>query len=118
MGKAMKKAMKTTSMKAMRKRRVMKVSIRGQKWQVFKGTKQKSNSGLTKADLTKNKRGKVVSKKKAASGKALFQKHAKKWIMAVEKARKSLNIKGFTPVGGKTAKGQEFLKKARSFYKK
>merc|ERR1712217_213633 len=113
---AMKAAMKA-SMK-MRRMKAKKVSIKGKKWQVFKGTKGKSNGGLKKADLVKSKTGKVVSKKMSLNAKKHFAKRIGAWSAAVQRARKSLGIKGFVPVGGKTAKGQAFLKAARSFYKK
>jgi len=71
---------------------------------VFRGTKAKTQSGLKASDLTKNKTGKIVSKKASAA--------------ATKAARKALNIKGFVPVGGKSAAGQALLKKARSLYKK
>merc|ERR1719309_1536016 len=80
--------------------------------QVFKGRKEKTVGGLKKSDLTKNKHGRVVSKKKSAFGQK------SKFIKAVMLARKQLGIKGFQAVGGKTAKGQALLKKARSLYKK
>lgn len=111
--KAMKKSMKAmkkaVSMKKMKK--VKKVSKVGRKWQVLKGTKEKTKTGLKASDLTKNKSGKVVSKKKQALGK----KNA--WIQATIKARKSLGLKGMVVIGGKSAQGQALLKKARSFYK-
>ena len=40
-----------------------------------------------------------------------------KWAIALNKARRALNIKGFQAIGGKSAKGQALLKKTRSFYK-
>merc|ERR1712196_696143 len=78
---------------------------------VFRGSKVKTVGGLKKEHLIKNKHGKVVSKKSS-----LFHKKSK-WMASVVKARKALGIKGFTPVGGKTAAGQTLLKKVRSFYK-
>merc|ERR1712232_1208201 len=118
--KAKKGGMKKTAMKkkAMKAKRVSKVAKgRGAKARVFRGAKEKTASGLKKSDLTKNKNGKVVSKKKSAAGKKNF-KRISGWLNATAKARKALNIKGFCPVGGKTAKGKAFLAKARSFYKK
>merc|ERR1712098_72136 len=112
--KSMKKGMKA----AMRRRKAMKVSVRGKKWQVYKGTKAKSAGGLTKADLTRSKTGKIVSKKKSAFGKKQYSKYLAKWNAAVKSARKQLGVKGFQAVGGKSAKGQALLKKARSIYKK
>merc|ERR1712203_1174620 len=115
----MKKSMK--AMKAMKgmKRRAMKKSViakgkRG-KSSVFKGTKVKTSGGLKKADLMKNKNGKVVGKKAHAAGKKAY-KNISKWTGAVNKARKALGIKGFCAVGGKSAKGQALYRKAKSFY--
>merc|ERR1739838_285156 len=79
---------------------------------VFKGKKEKTVGGLSKANLTKNKFGKVVSKKASDRGKR------SKWAVAVSQARKELKCKGFVPIGGKTAPGKALLAKARSFYKK
>merc|ERR1712137_311513 len=102
------------------KRRAMKKSViakgkRG-KVSVLKGTKAKTQGGLAKGDLMKNKRGKIVSKKANANGKKNFKRVAK-WANALKAARKALGIKGFVPVGGKTAKGQALLKKVRSLAK-
>merc|ERR1712066_978043 len=113
MAKSMKKA---GGAKKSMKRKAMKVSkiAKGKrgKSSVFRGTKEKTQGGLKKADLMKNKYGKVVTKKSHARG----QKN--KWAQACSKARKALGIKGFCPFGGKTAKGKALLAKARSFYKK
>merc|ERR1711979_119038 len=117
MAKAMKAARKP-AMKAGMK--VKKVSIvargRGAKARVFNGKKEKTSGGLTKATLTKNKSGKVVSKAASAAAKKKFATSAlKKWIDAVKKARKELGIKKFCPVGGKTAQGKALYAKAKSF---
>jgi len=80
---------------------------------------EKTQSGLKKSQLMKNKEGKVVTKKKSAQGKKAYQKNGlAKWNKACMQARKALGVKGFQIIGGKTAKGQALLKKARSFYKK
>merc|ERR1711965_992197 len=101
MGKSMKKA--------------MKVSIIGKgrlaKFAVFSGKKTKTVGGLKKEHLTKNKSGKIVSKKRSAFGKK------NKWMAACQKARKALGVKGFSPIGGKTPLGAKLLAKAKSFYK-
>ena len=121
MKKGMKKSMKKAAMKGMR-RRAMKVSkiAKGKrgKSSVFRGTKVKTSGGLQKSDLIRNKRGKVVSKKASAQGKRRYQKNGLgKWTAAVQKACKALGIRGFQAVGGKTKRGQELLRKARSFAK-
>ena len=110
------------AMKAMKSmKKAMKVSIiakgKRAKASVFKGSKVKTSGGLKKTDLIKSKSGKIVSKKASLAAKKKFTKGIGKWSVAVSKARKALGIKGFVPVGGKTAKGQAFLKKAKSFYK-
>merc|ERR1711920_919007 len=109
-------------MKAMKgmKRRAMKKSViakgkRG-KSSVFRGTKEKTQGGLKKSDLMKNKNGKVVSKKSHNAGKRAY-KNVSAWTKAVSRARKALGVKGFCAVGGKSAKGQALYKKAKSFYK-
>merc|ERR1719330_838299 len=84
----------------------------GKKFQVFNGGRVKTNGGLKKADLMKNKAGKVVSRR--ASHRAKNSKGAKKilaWGAATKSARKALGIKGFCPVGGKTRQGQALLAK-------
>merc|ERR1712190_247472 len=105
------------AMKSMRRmKKAKKVSKVGKKWRVFAGKKEKTQGGLKKADLVKNKRGKVVSKKASLRAKKAYGQISK-WTVAFNKARKSLGIKGFCPCGGKTAKGQALLKATRSFYK-
>merc|ERR1711920_535777 len=74
---------------------------------VFRGTKEKTGSGMTKDKLTKNKAGKIVSKaQSAASKKKWATSPLKKWIDAVKQARKQLNVTGFCAVNGKTAQGK------------
>merc|ERR1712112_384300 len=114
MAKAMKKAMKSMKKRAMKAKRKSKVAKgRGAKARVFRGAKERTSGGLKKSDLTRNKDGKVVSKK--ASDRAKKSKNGKKIVAfgkAVAQARRALGIKGFVPVGGKTSRGQALLKKA------
>merc|ERR1719331_2441436 len=124
MKKSGKKSMKKASgKKTTMKKKAMRVSkvAKGKraKSSVFRGTKASTSGGLKKSDLTKNKQGKVVSKKASLQGKKRYQKNGlARWTKAVQQARKSLGIKGFQVVGGKTSKGQALLKKARSLFKK
>nr|AFY23234.1 dinoflagellate viral nucleoprotein DVNP.12 [Hematodinium sp. SG-2012] len=113
-------AKKTSAMKKKTAKRVSKVAHgKRAKSSVFRGTKEKTGGGLHKSDLCRNKNGKIVSKKASDMAKKRFKKNGlDKFIVAVQKARKALNIKGFQAVGGKSAKGQALLKKARSFYSK
>merc|ERR1712025_1369643 len=99
-------------MKAMKKKAVSKIA-KGKKAKlvVFNGTKAKTLSGLTKNDLVKNKRGKIVSKKTVAHGKKMYA-NIKGWTVALQKARKALNVKGFVAV----KKGTPLYKKAKEFF--
>merc|ERR1711990_969135 len=78
---------------------------------VFRGTKAKTYTGLSKSDLVKNKRGKIVSKKQAANGKKAFA-NIKGWTVAVQKARKALGVKGFVAI----KKGTPLYKKAKELF--
>ena len=81
------------------------VSKKGSKAMVLHGTKEKTTGGLAASALTKNKYGKIVSKKQSALGKQ------RPWMIAVQKARKALKITGFVAV----KKGSELYKKAKEF---
>merc|ERR1712108_62293 len=82
---------------------------------VFSGRKQKTTSGLTKDGLTKNKNGKVVSKKMSAQSKKRYAKSPiKAWANAVKAARKALGVTGFVAIGGKSAAGRALYSKAKS----
>merc|ERR1712146_461924 len=81
MAKAMKAMGAMKAMKAMKKKTVSKVAKgRMAKAMVLRGSKAKTVGGLAAKDLTRNKSGKIVSKKKSALGKA------NTWIIAVKKA--------------------------------
>merc|ERR1719321_2311245 len=100
------------AMKAMKKKAVSKIA-KGKmaKSVVFRGTKAKTIGGLTKSDLVKNKRGKIVSKKLLANGKKAYS-NIKNWTVAVQKARKALGVKGFVAI----KKGSALYKKAKEFH--
>merc|ERR1719163_2762652 len=102
--KAMKAMAAMKAMKAMKKKTVSKIA-RGRmaKVLVFRGSKAKTKGGLTATSLTKNKHGKIVSKKKSQFGKKSL------WIAAVQKARKALGVKGFVAI----KKGSALYKKAK-----
>ena len=127
--KAVKKSVKKTTKKKVKKakkakkpkrkaKRVSKIAKgKRAKASVFRGTKVKTQGGLTKANLMKNKSGRIVSKKTHANGLKSY-KRISGWTAACSKARKALGIKGFCAIGGKTAKGKALHAKAKSFYKK
>ena len=103
-----KKTKKATKKKARKVKRVSKIAKgRMAKVMVFKGKKEKTVGGMKKENLTKNKNGRVVSKKASARGK----KHP--WMAAVAKARSALGVKGFVAI----KKGTALYAKAKSFYK-
>merc|ERR1719395_248517 len=110
--KAMKAMAAMKAMKAMKKKAVSKIA-KGKMARsvVFRGTKAKTASGLTASDLVKNKRGKIVTKKSLAAGKKAYT-NIKGWTVAVQKARKALNVKGFVAV----KKGTPLYKKAKELF--
>mmetsp|Transcript_24118 Transcript_24118/g.55942 ORF Transcript_24118/g.55942 Transcript_24118/m.55942 type:complete len:115 (-) Transcript_24118:206-550(-) len=110
----MKKTVMKAAMRVMKKKAVSKIA-RGKlaKAVVFQGKKEKTKGGFCKADLLKNKRGKVVTKAKHAAGKKSFVTIAP-WNEALMKARKELGIKGFCPVGGKSAQGKALYAKTKA----
>merc|ERR1712159_574960 len=99
------------AMRAMKKKTVSKIA-KGKMARavVFRGTKEKTATGLTKSDLIKNKFGKIVSKKRSAFAKK--NNFIKGWTTAVQKARKALGLKGFVAI----KKGSALYKKAKEFY--
>merc|ERR1712137_358616 len=103
------KAMRASKRKTIIARGIMAKSV------VFRGSKEKTTSGLTKSMLHKNKRGKIVSKKQTAAGKKAYTKIAP-WTKACTQAKKSLNITGFVLINGKTSQGKALYAKAKSLY--
>merc|ERR1719364_210883 len=97
-----KKAMKSMRKKAMKKSARSYKTAAGARAAVLRGAIMKTKGGLKKDALTKSKSGKIVSKKASAAGKKAFKRLAK-WNAAVKAARKSMGIKGFQAVGGKSA---------------
>merc|ERR1711862_742384 len=99
-------AMKATMKKVMKAKRV---SV------VFKGSKEKTQSGMTKEKLMRNKNGRVVSKALSAVAKKRYQSSkVKVWAGAVKQARKALGVTGFVAIGGKSAAGKALYAKAKS----
>merc|ERR1712054_711554 len=79
---------------------------------VFRGSKAKTTGGLSSTDLVKNSRGRIVSKKQSLLAKKRFASGIKGWMVAVQKARKALGLKGFVAI----KKGTPLYNKAREFY--
>jgi hypothetical protein len=79
----------------------------GTRAQVWHGTAKKTSGGLTKNHLMKNKHGRIVSKRKHASGKKTI-KHLRKLgyvakkghFKLFHKGHKSRKMRGGMPLGG------------------
>merc|ERR1719263_929947 len=111
--KAMKAMAAMKAMRAMKKKAVSKIATgRFSKVVVFRGSKAKTVGGLTATDLIKNKNGRIVSKKQSIAAKKRFATGLKKWTVAVQKARKTLGLKGFVAI----KKGTPLYNKAKEFY--
>merc|ERR1712144_89758 len=99
--------------RAMKKKAVSKIATgRMSKVVVFRGSKAKTVGGLTATDLIKNSRGKIVSKKQSLLAKKRYATGLKGWIVAVQKARKALGVKGFVAI----KKGTPLYNKAKELY--
>merc|ERR1711862_178070 len=114
--KSAKSAMKATMKKVMKAKRVSVVAKgRNARSVVFKGSKEKTQSGMTKEKLMRNKNGRVVSKARSALSKKRYQSSkVKVWAGAVKQARKALGVTGFVAIGGKSAAGKALYAKAKS----
>merc|ERR1739844_159501 len=91
MGKAKAMKAKKTTMKVMKAMKAKRVSViaKGKyaRAAVFNGKKAKTTGGMTKATLSKNKRGKIVSKAASTRAKKSFANSAlKKWADATKAA--------------------------------
>ena len=79
----------------------------GTRAQVWHGTAKKTSGGLTKSHLMKNKHGRIVSRRKHASGKKTI-KHLRKLgyvakkghFKLFHKGRKSRKMRGGMALGG------------------
>jgi len=107
-------AMKKTAAAMKKSKRVSKVAKgRMAKALVFRGSKEKTVGGLKKESLMKNKRGKIVSKKRSALGRRRYA-NVETWIDSLVEARKALHITGFVAVNGKTLQGKALYVKTKS----
>merc|ERR1719272_1919503 len=102
------RAMKAAAPKAMKAMKKKALSVRTARRHAFAGKIDKTNTGLTKSDLFKNKVGRVVSKKRSALSKK------NPWIVAVRQARAALKIKGFSVI----KKGTPLYVKAKELFRK
>lgn len=100
------------------KKKIIVAKGRLAKRMVATGQAERTSGFMTKDDIILNSRGKYVSRKKSEQAKTSYVKNGlHKYNRAVGHARKLLDTKGFVPIGGKTAEGQELLEKAKMVYK-
>mmetsp|Transcript_22713 Transcript_22713/g.59941 ORF Transcript_22713/g.59941 Transcript_22713/m.59941 type:complete len:122 (-) Transcript_22713:208-573(-) len=71
---------------------------------VMRGSKSKTSGGLTKLDLIRNKRGRIVSRRASEAGKKRYLRISR-WISAVQQARRVLNLTGFIAINSKSLEG-------------
>ena len=99
--------------KARKAKKAKRVSVVGNKRQVWNGTRERTIGGLTKKDLMKSKSGKIVSKKQALRAKGNMKKNGLgKWMAAVKQVRKEMGLKGFVAI----KKGTPYYKRVRAVY--
>merc|ERR1712217_661839 len=106
---------KTTAMKKVMKAKRVSVIAKGKRARamVFRGSKAKTASGMTKDKLIK-----IVSKDRSTRAKRNYANSGlKKWADAVKAARKALTLTGFVAIGGKSATGKALYAKAKALLK-
>merc|ERR1719445_1894423 len=109
MKRGMKKAMKVSNIASGKLRKAV----------VFRGGKEKTSGGLTKSQLMKNRRGKVVSKAASVARKeAYLGRKFEAWHKALAAAKKELGVTGFVKINGPTAQGKSLYAKAKALYTK
>ncbi len=81
----------------------------------FRGGDTQGVIKLTKDDLTKNSKGRIVSKRasEAAKKRVMSNQGFSKWTEAVKRARAELKVEGFAVV----KKGTQLYEKAQSYFK-
>ena len=82
------------------------------KLEVWFRKRKATAGGLTRANLKKNKRGCIVSRKKSQLGKK------NEWAKTLKPARTKLRISGFQEIGGSTPAGVQLYEEMSSRYKK
>merc|ERR1712173_549245 len=95
-------------------KRITKKMQTGSYRKVWNGTSKYTKSGLVKADLMINSKGKVVSKKMFKIGQQLKTKYGG-WTEACMKARKELGITGFVTLN-RGAQGVALYKRAKELH--
>merc|ERR1712099_158136 len=98
--------------KAMKAMKAKRGSKRMAKVIAFRGGKTGGATSLKKADLVRNKSGKIVSKAKSILAKKRYASGIGKWTKALQKAKKELGVTGFVVI----KKGTPLYKKAKEFF--
>ena len=85
---------------------------------VFKGSRLKTQAGLTKDSLKRNKCGKIVSTKASENARRNYPNTvAFLWAQACKEAREMLGLTGFVPLGGQTDSGKRLYAMASALVK-
>merc|ERR1719352_976068 len=113
----MKAKKRAASGRPMKAKRVSKIA-RGRfaKALVLRGSKLKTSGGLKQEALMRNKRGKVVSKRKSAQGKRAYVR-IEDWTESFMAARKALQLSGFVAINGRTLQGKALYLKTKALRK-
>lgn len=100
-----------------KKKKGQSIIARGRlrRFMVFSGRRQKTTGGLTKESITKNKRGRYVSRKQQAHGLKMYQ-NVRGWNVAFRDARTQLNCQGFVAINGRTLLGQALYVRMKKLY--
>mmetsp|Transcript_126419 Transcript_126419/g.363637 ORF Transcript_126419/g.363637 Transcript_126419/m.363637 type:complete len:180 (+) Transcript_126419:77-616(+) len=77
---------------------------------VLRGKKEKTVGGLTQDALMRNKRGRIVSKRRSALGRRRYSL-IEPWVESMLAARKVLRLVGFVPINGKSLQGKALYAK-------
>merc|ERR1712032_1555299 len=112
MGNAMAAMKAMKAMKDMKAMKAKRVSKRMAKAVAFRGGNTHGGTTLKKADLTKGKSDKIVSKKKSIFAKKRYASGIGKWTKAVQEARKQLGVEGFVAI----KKNSALYKKAQEIF--
>merc|ERR1712150_229993 len=111
----MKGAMKKSMKKAMKASKIARGKLG--KSLVLRGSREKTAGVLTRDQLIKNKRGKVVSKLVSQMRRKRYAgSRIEAWMKAVRRARKELGITGFVTINGPTAQGKALYAKAKAIF--
>merc|ERR1719433_1020549 len=104
------------AMKGMKAKCAPKVATgRYAKAMVIAGSRERTVGGIRAEGLMRNKRGRIVSKRRNAHGKRMYR-NVESWIEAVLAARAALHCKGLVVINGRTLLGKALYAKAKAIF--